>query len=249
MILSNNKIYRVLDFSEYGISFPYLFICDHATNNIPNNLNYLGLSQRQLSSHICWDIGAKELTVKLAQIFKCPCFFSNFSRLVIDPNRKKNSYDLIVSSQDGNNIPGNENLTESDLNNRFLYYLNYHKNLNAFIENCRKRNKEFKLVSLHSFNQNCFNESRSIEVGILYNYKNIKFALQMFETFEKLKICYGNNYPYSGFFYNFTLDEHSKENNLGNICIEVRNDLIVQKKGIDKWSEILKIALNNYDKR
>tara|TARA_B100000989_G_scaffold299036_1_gene292311 strand:- start:7828 stop:8592 length:765 start_codon:yes stop_codon:yes gene_type:complete len=247
MILSNNKFFRALDFSKNN-SFSYIFICDHATNIIPKYLKNLGLNDKQLVSHIAWDIGAKEVTIKLAKDLNCPCSFSNFSRLFIDPNRSKRSFESIVSSQEGHNIPGNQNINISDFKNRLNYHNNYHKNLKSFIAKCRERNKKFTLVSVHSFNQKYLNEFRSFDVGILYNSNNVNLALKMFDFFEKNNISYGNNYPYSGFFYNFTLDLHC-HNKIENICVELRNDLIMNKKGIDKWSEILKMALNSYDKK
>ena len=39
-----------------------LFLCDHASNRIPLELNTLGLSEDDLSSHIASDIGAGALT-------------------------------------------------------------------------------------------------------------------------------------------------------------------------------------------
>lgn len=247
MILSNNKFFCALDFSKNN-SFPYIFICDHATNMIPKYLKNLGLKNKQLASHIAWDIGAKELTIKLAKDLNSLCCFSNFSRLLIDPNRSKRSFESIVSSQDGHRIPGNQKIKISDFKNRLKYYYSYHKNLKLFITKCREINKKFILVSVHSFNQKYLNEFRSLEVGILYNSNNVNLALKMFDFFEKNNIPYGNNYPYSGFFYNFTLDLHCN-NKIQNICVELRNDLIMNKKGIDKWSEILKMAFNNYDKK
>ena len=59
----------------------------------------------------------------------------------------------------------------------------------------------------------------------------------------KKKINVGCNKPYSGFFYNHTLDYHSQENKIKNLSIEIRNDLICDKKGIIKWSNILKESL------
>ena len=43
-------------------------------------------------------------------------------------------------------------------------------------------------------------------------------------------IYYGRNFPYSGFHFNYTLDRHSRNGEIDNICIEFRNDLICSKK-------------------
>tara|TARA_B100000242_G_scaffold275250_1_gene230198 strand:- start:334 stop:1077 length:744 start_codon:yes stop_codon:yes gene_type:complete len=247
MILTNNKYFSSFDFSKKKKLFPFLFICDHATNIIPSKLNNLGLNKKQLLSHIGWDIGAKNMTLKLAKIFKCPCFFSNFSRLLIDPNRSRFSPDLMVDTQDGNIITGNQNVTIDGFKERYKYYIEYHKNLRRFIRCLLKRNQKLILISIHSFNQKCFKENRFIEIGLLYNFHNLNLALKILKKLEKFQVNLGNNYPYSGFFYNYTLDKHCNNNKIQNISIEIRNDLIVNKKGIDKWSKILKMSLSNYD--
>ena len=112
---------------------------------------------------------------------------------------------------------------------------------------CIKRNQKLILISIHSFNQKCFKENRFIEIGLLYNFHNLNLALKILKKLEKFQVNLGNNYPYSGFFYNYTLDKHCNNNKIQNISIEIRNDLIVNKKGIDKWSKILKMSLSNYD--
>ena len=64
-----------------------LFICDHASNIIPSKYKNLGLSQKLLSEHISYDIGAAGLTQKMANLMNAQAILSNFSRLLIDPNR------------------------------------------------------------------------------------------------------------------------------------------------------------------
>ena len=47
----------------------------------------LGLKEKHILSHIAYDIGAQDFCIKLANILNQSCFLSNFSRLIIDPNR------------------------------------------------------------------------------------------------------------------------------------------------------------------
>ena len=51
-------------------------------------------------------------------------------------------------------------------------------------------------------------------------------------------VHYGRNYPYSGFHFNYTLDKHSQNGLLDNIAIEIRNDLINNIKGINKYTKL-----------
>ena len=51
-------------------------------------------------------------------------------------------------------------------------------------------------------------------------------------------LYYGRNFPHSGFHFNYTLDRHSGNGEIDNICIEFRNDLLCSKKRIKKYIEI-----------
>ena len=73
----------------------FLIICDHASNFVPPELNALGLPQGELERHIAYDIGALEVAEKIAETLECPLVASQFSRLLIDPNRGLDDLSLI----------------------------------------------------------------------------------------------------------------------------------------------------------
>ena len=78
-----------------------------------------------------------------------------------------------------------------------------------------------------------------------YQVKIWSCFLKSKKNYQKKKIHFGRNYPYSGFFYNSTLDRHSKDGLISNISIEIRNDLICNKKGIIKYVNIFKNILKD----
>ena len=78
----------------------FLIICDHASNKIPSKFKELGLSKEILDSHIAFDIGAKEVAVYLSNILECPLVMTDFSRLLIDPNRGIDDPTLIMKISD-----------------------------------------------------------------------------------------------------------------------------------------------------
>ena len=94
------------------------------------------------------------------------------------------------------------------------------------------------MVAIHSFTKKTSSENRGFKIGLLYN-KNIQLLLYLQKKLQKKNIHFGRNFPYSGFFYNYTLDKHSNNGLLDNISIEIRNDLICKSKGIRKYSSIL----------
>ena len=92
------KIFTANEFDKKCNKNHIIFLCDHASNHIPKPYKRLGLSDKVLNSHISWDIGAKDLCVKLSKELGQSYFHANFSRLLIDPNRHLLSNDLIDSS-------------------------------------------------------------------------------------------------------------------------------------------------------
>ena len=88
-------VFFAKEFENKNFSNHIVFICDHASNYIPRKYRKLGISDSDLESHIAFDIGAKNLTINLTKKLKQSYFLSNFSRLLIDPNRKKTDTELI----------------------------------------------------------------------------------------------------------------------------------------------------------
>ncbi len=225
-----------------------VFICDHASNYIPRKYKKLGISDSNLESHIAFDIGAKNLTINLAKKLKQSYFLSNFSRLLIDPNRKEMDRELITGRSFGVEIPKNLNISVQEREHRINFFYNYyHKNLGNFVKKKIHKYKKVFLVSIHSFTKNSKNFNRGIEVGLLWN-KSMDLLLPIQRNLKDNKIHFGRNYPYSGFHYNYTVDRLCRNFDLKNITIEIRNDLICDQKGIKKYvklmSNILKEFLN-----
>ena len=216
-----------------------IFICDHASNYIPRKYKKLGISDSNLESHIAFDIGAKNLTINLAKKLKQSYFLSNFSRLLIDPNRKEMDRELITVKSFGVEIPKNLNISVQEREHRInCFYNYYHKNLGNFVKKKIHKYKKVFLVSIHSFTKNSKNFNRGIEVGLLWN-KSMDLLLPIQRNLKENKIHFGRNYPYSGFHYNYTVDRLYRNFDLKNITIEIRNDLICDQKGIKKYVKLM----------
>ena len=164
---------------------------------------------------------------------------SNFSRLIIDPNRNKNSKELIVENSFGIEIPANKNISLVDKKNRIKnIYDVYHFNLEQFVRKKISQSKKLFLISIHSFTKLGNEFNRGIEIGLLWN-RNINLQQKLYKRLLEYKIHTGNNYPYSGFFYNYTLDKLSNNGEIDNLSVEIRNDLICDSKGIKKKTNLL----------
>lgn len=232
-----NKIYVSKD-NESNSDNHIIFICDHASNNIFKKYLKSAPDENILKSHIAFDIGAKDLTYKISSKLKQSFFMSNFSRLIIDPNRSKDDKDLIVTNSFETEIIMNKEIDKSEKKFRLKQIHEiYHNNLEKLIQKKKKRFKKVFLIAIHSFSKRGRNFDRGVEVGLLWN-KNINLLVMIQRKLWQKNIHVGRNFPYTGFFYNYTLDRHSNENSIENISIEIRNDLICNKKGINKYTEL-----------
>ena len=90
-----------------------LLICEHASNHVPEDLAQLGVPEREFARHIAYDIGAAEVTRRLAAHLGVPAILTRFSRLVIDPNRGREDPTLVMRLSDGAVVPGNARIDEA----------------------------------------------------------------------------------------------------------------------------------------
>ena len=221
----------------------FLLLCDHATNRIPQFISktQLGLSNKELNQHISYDIGAKELALKLAEYLRAPLVLSNFSRLVIDPNRSTKDPTSIMQIYDGTIISGNRNLSKKQVKDRKInFYDVYHEAISRFIKN----NSPSCIVSIHSFTpQLNMQPPRPWHVGVLWNKDRRMSDLVINEFMNYKEVCLGKNKPYSGNLNGDTLSRHGTSNNLLQVLLEVRNDLINDSVGQEKWAQTLGIVL------
>src|SRR5687767_5426754 len=104
-----------------------LFLCDHGSNAVPEELAGLGLPEEDFSRHIAHDIGAAELTKALADSWAAPCLLARWSRLVIDLNRGTDDPTIVVKVTDGRVIPANRALDHRGIEQRVQrFHAPYH---------------------------------------------------------------------------------------------------------------------------
>ena len=77
----------------------WLVTCDHATNRVPDWLGGdLGILPEDMNRHIAFDLGAKGVAIALGEYLNSPVLLSDFSRLVIDPNRGEDDPTLVMKA-------------------------------------------------------------------------------------------------------------------------------------------------------
>ena len=221
------------------ISGGILFLCDHASNYIPEDLESLGLPVRELERHIAYDIGAADVTRKLADIYKAPAVLSTFSRLLIDPNRGRDDPTLVMKVSDGAIIPGNRTLSDAGIAERIQnFYDPYDQAIAHMISQFTGAGIKPHIISIHSFTPIWKGFLRPWEIGILWD-KDQGMAEPLIASLRKRGLTVGDNEPYSGALEGDTLNRHATVNSLPNILVEVRQDLISTKETAEKWAYIL----------
>lgn len=216
----------------------WLVACDHATNRVPDWIGggTLGLPDADMARHIAFDIGAAALTRHLADLLNSRAVLSNFSRLVIDPNRGEDDPTLMMRLYDGTLIPGNRHATAADLQERIdRLYRPYH---DAYEELAGRRD-DTVICSVHSFTPQLRGRPpRPWQVGVLYA-NDRRLSDPFLENCRAQGWITGDNEPYTGFIKGDAIDRHALRSGRPNVLIEVRNDLISDGVGQRAWAERL----------
>lgn len=213
--------------------------CDHASNRVPKEVcgGDLGVAPGDMERHIAYDVGAAGVSERLGELLNAPVFLSNFSRLVIDPNRGEDDPTLIMQLYDGSIIPGNRHLCaeEKAWRMRHLYYP-YHEALAQLIES----RESPVILAVHSFTPQLSGyPPRPWHVGILHE-KDQRLARPMLARLRaEHDLCVGENEPYGGHLDGDSIDRHCLAHGHPNILFELRNDLIRTPQTQIAWAERL----------
>lgn len=215
-----------------------ILLCDHASNAVPAEYGALGLAPAQFERHIAYDIGARDLTLGLAARLGAGAVLSRFSRLLIDPNRGLDDPTLIMRISDGAAVPGNRDVDEAERQRRIArFHAPYHQAVAGAIRAVQGRGQVPLIVSIHSFTPVWRGWPRPWHVGILWD-RDEQVARAMIAGFAAQgDLVVGDNEPYHGALEGDTLNTHGTRPGLPHALIEVRQDLIAAKSGVDDWVE------------
>lgn len=205
----------------------WLITCDHASNHVPSWVNGgdLGLPAADMERHIAYDPGAAGVALALGEALDGPVILSDFSRLVIDPNRGEDDPTLLMKLYDGTIIPANRHADAGEIETRLdLLHRPYHTAYQALAAEHPKR----AIASIHSFTPQLRGRpARPWQIGILYSHLDTRLALPFIKRLEaESDLIVGDNQPYNGHLPGDAVDRHALQHNRPNILIEIRNDLI-----------------------
>lgn len=204
----------------------WLVTCDHASNIVPDFVNggTLGLADADMTRHIAYDVGAAGVARRLGRLLDAPVICSNFSRLVIDPNRGEDDPTLLMKLYDGTIIPGNRHAGPAEMEERLnRLYRPYH----TALAQLAARQPDTIICSVHSFTRQFVGRPpRPWHVGLLYAVDDRLARPLLAGLRAEDDLCVGDNEPYSGHLAGDAIARHAIAYERPNILLELRNDLI-----------------------
>jgi len=212
--------------------------CDHASNHVPPDIA-LGVAEAEFSRHIAYDIGAAAVTRILARALNAPAVLTNFSRLIIDPNRGRADPTLVMRLSDGAIVPGNARIDEAGKAARIRrFYEPFDAGIAAALAAAGQAGRAPALVTIHSFTPYWRGVPRPWHVGILYD-RDERLARPLIAALaaDPAGLTVGDNEPYGGGLPGDTIDRHATVNGLANALVEIRQDLIAGEDGQREWAD------------
>ena len=217
----------------------WLVTCDHAHNTVPAFVGggSLGLAPEDMARHIAFDPGGAGVTRALAAALDAPCILSNFSRLVIDPNRGEDDPTLVMKLYDGTIIPANRHVGPEDVEHRLnALYRPYHSELARMAA----RQDDTIIVSIHSFTRQLQGRPpRPWHVGVLYAADERLSRPLINRLHQETDLTVGENEPYGGHLPGDAIARHAIAYQRPNVLIELRNDLIKTEEQQTAWGKRL----------
>jgi len=230
---------------------PFLLLGDHAGKDIPRRLGTLGLARADRERHIAWDIGTRRLGELLAKSLDATFIHQRYSRLVIDCNRDTTAADAIPETSDGTVIPGNERLADEARMQRIeAIHAPYQRAIAAELSRRAADRHATIIVSLHSFTPVMAGKPRPWSIGVLYSDGDTRFAAALLDILAReMGEGVGDNEPYRMDETDHSIPRHAFASGLPYAELEIRQDLIGEPAGQERWCGIVGAALEDARRR
>ncbi|CAO4168607.1 N-formylglutamate amidohydrolase [Methylorubrum populi] len=216
-----------------------LLICEHASNAVPEDLGRLGVPEAEFSRHIAYDIGAAPVTRRLAALLGVPAVLTQFSRLIIDPNRGRLDPTLVMRLSDGAIVPGNARIDAAGIAERIRrFYVPFDRAVDEAVAQAETAAGPPMILTMHSFTPFWRTIARPWQVGVLYDRdERMSHPIIAALKADPAGLTVGDNQPYGGGLPGDTIDRHATARGLPNALIEIRQDLIGGPEGQEEWAQ------------
>ncbi len=228
-----------------------LLVCDHAGVQIPLSLQHNTPTQEEMQTHAAYDIGAKNIAEVVANLIHAPLIAANYSRLVVDPNRRRSSPQLSPPVSDGIFVPFNQNLTDEQLDERWdNIHQPYHRRIREMLDT--RKNQLTAFVAIHSFTPQLSDGiKRPWHIDLLSRKpsKHFGFVKQSLQKhFPDLNIGESQVFQVTDRT-DYTIPIHAEPRNLPHFSIEVRNDMIRTKSNVERYAQAIADTITQWTER
>lgn len=232
-----------VDIINPGSGSPLVLICDHASNHIPAAYQRLGVEPAELDRHIAYDIGAADVTRRLAQQLGAPAFLGTYSRLLVDLNRPFGESTSMPVLSEATRIPGNEALDEAERRlRRERIFEPFHAAIAEFLD--RREAATNLIVAVHSFTPVFLGVTRPWHVGVLHEGAPDLAQALLAALRDEPNLVVGDNEPYrierDG---DYAIPIHGTDRGNPAVLLEIRHDLIDAPQGVAAWAARLAAIL------
>ena len=247
----------------------FVIFCDHASRDIPAELDNLGLPAAELARHIAWDaFSARSMTrtrttppssrrplrpcrrtADTSHIFDATAVLSPVSRLVIDCNRHLTALDLIPEQSDGTVIQGNRNLSPEARSLRIeRWFKPYHAAIESILIDRELRGLASIAISVHSMTDNLAGSPRPWPIAFSSDADRTAdrtLAQPLIDIFRRSGVNVGDNEPYSmDPETDYSIPFHAVRRKLPYLQVEFRQDEVCEPAGQLRWAQVFARALS-----
>jgi predicted N-formylglutamate amidohydrolase len=235
-----------LDLRNGDARSDFILICEHAGRLLPRSAGTLGLAEEDLSRHIAWDIGARDVATALADELGAPLFLQRYSRLFCDCNRKPHVPSFAPEISEATIIPGNRNLTAAERQARAdAVFWPFHQAVAETLDIRRNGKQRTLLVTIHSFTPIYRGRVRPWEIAVMFrNDRHLASAIAVWLK-ENTNYYVGVNEPYQVTEDDYAIPIHGESRGLPCVEFEIRNDLIGDRKQAACWAALIARALRH----
>jgi predicted N-formylglutamate amidohydrolase len=162
-----------------------------------------------------------------------------YSRLVIDCNRPPGSPTSIVEVSERTVVPGNVEVSSTDKDKRAQEIFEpYHRRIEQELNRRAAANEPTVLIAMHSFTPRYLSVERPWHIGLLY--RHVALARVLIDLLRAEDLIVGDNEPYRvSDDTDYTLPVHGERRHLPHVGIEIRQDLIAEEVGQERWATLL----------
>ncbi|MEM7610970.1 MAG: N-formylglutamate amidohydrolase [Pseudomonadota bacterium] len=225
---------------------PLLIVCEHASPRLPEALQGR-YPEHLINSHYGCDLGTERLVERLSSLLNARAVLANYSRIVIDCNRRLDDPTLILSDADGQPVAANQALSDTAVSARIeSIYAPFHALVETELAALSAAPLLPVYLAIHSFTPALAGMQRPWDVGLMWDVDD-RLAIKMYSALNKEPSLFvGANEPYSGkHVADFSVDYHAERHGLANLAIEIRQDHLASDAGIERWAQRLASALSD----